>query len=148
MLFKVITAVFVKPGSPLPHPTPKPALTTANGGWGWGAWGAQSVERLPSGGHDLRVSGIEPRVGLHSWQHGESILFLSAPLPLVLCLSQDKYINLKNCNLLGHLGGSVVKRRTSAQVMISQFTGSSPASGSVLTAWSLEPVPDSVSPSL
>ena len=36
---------------------------------------------------------------------------------------------------------------TSAQVTISQFMGSSPASGSVLTAQSLEPVSDSVSPS-
>ena len=41
-----------------------------------------------------------------------------------------------------------VKRPTSAQVMISQFVGSSPTSGSVLTAQSLEPAWDSVSPSL
>ena len=41
-----------------------------------------------------------------------------------------------------------VKRPTSAQVMISRFVGSSPTSGSVLTAQSLEPVSDSVSPSL
>ena len=41
-----------------------------------------------------------------------------------------------------------VKRPTSAQVMISRSVGSSPASGSVLTARSLEPVSDSVSPSL
>ena len=32
-----------------------------------------------------------------------------------------------------------VERPTSAQVMISQFVGSSPALGSVLSAWSLEP---------
>ena len=37
---------------------------------------------------------------------------------------------------------------TSAQVTISPSVGSSPASGSVLTAQSLEPVADSVSPSL
>ena len=41
-----------------------------------------------------------------------------------------------------------VKRLTSAQVMNSQFVGLSPASGSVLTAQSLEPALDSVSPSL
>ena len=41
-----------------------------------------------------------------------------------------------------------VKRPTLAQVMISRSVGSSPASGSVLTAQSLEPVSDSVSPSL
>ena len=41
-----------------------------------------------------------------------------------------------------------VKRPTSAQVMISWFVGSSPTSGSVLTAQGLEPASDSVSPSL
>ena len=40
-----------------------------------------------------------------------------------------------------------VKRPTSAQVMIPWSMGSSPASGSVLTAQNLEPVSDSVSPS-
>ena len=38
-----------------------------------------------------------------------------------------------------------VKRPTWAQVMISQFMGLSPVSGSVLTAQSLEPALDSVS---
>ena len=41
-----------------------------------------------------------------------------------------------------------VKHPTSAQVMISWFVSLSPASGSVLTAQSPEPVSDSVSPSL
>ena len=41
-----------------------------------------------------------------------------------------------------------VERPTSAQVTISRSVGSSPASGSVLTARSLEPAWDSVSPSL
>ena len=41
-----------------------------------------------------------------------------------------------------------VKHLTSAQVMVSRFVGSSPVSGSVLTAQSLEPDSDSVSPSL
>ena len=40
-----------------------------------------------------------------------------------------------------------VKLPTSAQVMISRFLGSSPVSGSVLTAQSLKPDSDSVSPS-
>ena len=40
------------------------------------------------------------------------------------------------------------RRPTSAQVMISQSVSSSPTSGSVLTAQSLEPASDSVSPSL
>ena len=50
------------------------------------------------------------------------------------------------------LGGAwvaqLVKRPTLTQVMISQFMGSSPALGSVLTSQSLEPASDSVSPSL
>ena len=41
-----------------------------------------------------------------------------------------------------------VGRPTSAQAMISRSVSSSPASGSVLTAQRLEPVSDSVSPSL
>ena len=41
-----------------------------------------------------------------------------------------------------------VKHPTPAQAMISQSVGSSPASGSALTAQSLEPALDSVSPSL
>ena len=41
-----------------------------------------------------------------------------------------------------------VKHPTSAQVMISRSVSSSPASGFVLTAQSLEPASDSVSPSL
>ena len=41
-----------------------------------------------------------------------------------------------------------VERPTSAQVMISWFMSLSPTSGSVLTPQSLEPVSDSVSPSL
>ena len=39
-----------------------------------------------------------------------------------------------------------VKRLTSAEVMISQSVSSSPVSGSVLTAQSLEPASDSMSP--
>ena len=41
-----------------------------------------------------------------------------------------------------------IKRPTSAQVMILRFMSSSPALGSALTAQSLEPASDSVSPSL
>ena len=41
-----------------------------------------------------------------------------------------------------------VERLTSAQVMISWSVSSSPASGSVWTAQSLEPASDSVSPTL
>ena len=41
-----------------------------------------------------------------------------------------------------------VKHPSSAQVMISQFAGSSPALGSVVTAQSLEPASDFVFPFL
>ena len=40
-----------------------------------------------------------------------------------------------------------VEHPTSAQVMISQFVGLSPESGSVLAAQGLEPASDSMSPS-
>ena len=56
--------------------------------------------------------------------------------------------NFKIQNLHGTWVAQSVKRQTSAQVMISWFVVSSPASGSVLTARSLEPASDSVSPSL
>ena len=42
----------------------------------------------------------------------------------------------------------LVEHPNSAQVMVSQFMSSDPASGSVLTAQSLEPASDSVSPCL
>ena len=65
----------------------------------------------------------------------------SAPPLLVLCLSK---INKNR----GTWVAQSVGRPTSAQVMISQSVSSSPASGSALTAQSLEPALDSVSPSL
>ena len=46
---------------------------------------------------------------------------------------------LQTLNFRGSWEAQSVKRPTSAQVMISQFMGASPTSGSVLTAWSLEP---------
>ena len=48
----------------------------------------------------------------------------------------------------GHLVAQLVERPTVAQVMISGFMSLSPAWGSVLTAQSLEPALDSMSPSL
>ena len=78
----------------------------------------------------------------------------SAPPPLTLCLSfslKKKY-TLKKKKKLHQLWDTwvtqSVKRPTPAQVMISWFVGLSPASGSVLTAQSLEPASDSVSSSL
>ena len=48
----------------------------------------------------------------------------------------------------GGLSWLSIRLLISAQVTISRFTSSSPASGSVLTVWSLEPASDSVSHSL
>ena len=60
-----------------------------------------------------------------------------------------QYTHHKNINeQWGAWVAQSVEHPTSAQVMISRFVSSSPASGSVLTAQSLEPASDSVSPSL
>ena len=51
-------------------------------------------------------------------------------------------------NSRGTWGAQSVKHPTLAQVTISELVSSSPALGSVLTAQSLEPASDSVSPFL
>ena len=65
-------------------------------------------------------------------------------------LASQKSIKSYSLYLSPNVGGSwvaqSVKPPTSAQVMISWFKGLSLTSGSVLTAWSLEPASDSVSP--
>ena len=68
-------------------------------------------------------------------------------------LSSDTFIFLSGNTLFKtHLRGAwvaqSVERPTSAQVTISHSVGPSPAPGSVLTAQSLEPASDSVSPPL
>ena len=60
----------------------------------------------------------------------------------------DSLLYLNAFDYRGAWVAQSVKHPTSAQVTISRFVGSSPASGSVLTAQSLEPASDSVSPSL
>ena len=57
-------------------------------------------------------------------------------------------MTLKTSRYWGAWVAQSVQCLTSAQVMISPSVGLSPASGSVLTAQSLEPASDSVSPSL
>ena len=56
--------------------------------------------------------------------------------------------SLKTSGFQGTMGSQSVKSLISAQVMISLFPSSSPSLGSVLTAQSLEPALESVSPSL
>ena len=67
---------------------------------------------------------------------------LSDPPPLALSLSKSRNKHR------GAWVAQLVELPTSAQVMISQSVGLCPTSGSVLTAWSLEPASDSVSFSL
>ena len=62
--------------------------------------------------------------------------------------TQHGEIYVFKCPFWGAWVAQSVKHLTSAQVMISWFVSSSPTWGSVLTAQSLEPVSDSVSPSL
>ena len=59
-----------------------------------------------------------------------------------------QFSHLKSQTKGGAWVAQSVKRPTSAQVMISPSVSSSPVSGSVLTAQNLQPVSDSVSPSL
>ena len=62
---------------------------------------------------------------------------------------QTEILELKSTAWAGASGGAQsVKHLISAQVIISRLMGSSPVSGSVLTAQSLEAASDSVSPSL
>ena len=97
---------------------------------------SQSVSSSPTSGSVLTARSLEPALDSVSPS-------LSAPPPLALYFSLSK-IN----KTWGSWVAQSAKRRTSAQVMISQFMSSRPASGSVLTARSLEPALDSVSPSL
>ena len=62
-------------------------------------------------------------------------------------ISLRDFLFLK-CYFRGACVAQSAERLTLAQVMISQSMSLCPASGSVLTAQSLEPVSDSVSPSL
>ena len=64
----------------------------------------------------------------------------------VLGLRSKQVLKTREINDRGAWGAQSVKRPTSAQVMISWLVSSSPASGSVLTAQSLEPASGSVSP--
>ena len=73
----------------------------------------------------------------------DSYHHLERPWSLILsCVSGVSYA------LWGTWVAQSVEGPTSAQVLITQFVSSSPAPGSVLTAQSLEPTSDSVSPPL
>ena len=76
------------------------------------------------------------------------VISLSLSMPRLCNPSFQNKQKLKAVMFRGAWVAQSVKWPTSAQVMISRSVSSSPASGSVLTAQSLEPVSDSVSPSL
>ena len=95
---------------------------------------SRSVGSSPASGSGLMTQSLEPA----SVSVSPS---LSAPPPFMLCLS-------KTNKSWGAWVAQSVKRPTSAQVTISRSVGLSPASGSVLTAQSLEPASNSVSPSV
>ena len=83
-----------------------------------------------------------------SWsqQHMSSGKVPSASSAPLAHLSRSRDLSAK-VNAQGARGAQSVGRPTSAQVMISWLVGSSPASGSVLTARSPESASDAVSPS-
>ena len=86
---------------------------------------------------------LKIHVGFWFWDKRWLISPGSSPLNIT--------IQLGNNSIGNHRGAWVaqwVKRPTSAQIMISWFVSSSPVSGSLLSAQSLEPVSESVSPSL
>ena len=68
------------------------------------------------------------------------------------CLLLDIFLGMDMsqiiCSFFGAWVAQLVKHLTLSQVMISRFMSSRPTLGSVLTAQSLEPASDSVSPSL
>ena len=86
-------------------------------------------------------------LGCFPGAHLRSIL-AALHLPWKQGMSDDFRTGFKSPLPRGAWVACSVKRPTSAQVMISPSVNSSPASGSVLTARSLEPVSDAVSPSL
>ena len=98
-----------------------------------------------SPGHDLTLPGIEPPLRLPCWvwsclRFSFSFFLCSSPCVLACSLFKNRQ--------RGAWVTQSVKRLTLAQVTILQFVSSSPASGSLLTAQSLERASDSVSPSL
>ena len=82
-----------------------------------------------------------PCTAMTAWLLEAAYFFLKSISTLLLLLNKILYY-------WGAWVAQSVERPTSAQIMISRFLSSSPASGSVLTAQSLEPAWDSVSPLL
>ena len=95
-----------------------------------------------------RFVGSSPTLGSMLTAQSLELAWDSVCPSLSLPLPHSHSICLSIINIRAAWVAQLVERPTSAQVMISQLVGLSPASGSVLTAQSLEPVSDSMSPSL
>ena len=80
--------------------------------------------------------------------HKFDVLFSLSQNIFVICFIISYLIHPLFKSLLGAWVAQSIRHPTLAQVMISLFMGSSPVSGCVPTAQSLEPATDSVSPSL
>ena len=92
---------------------------------------------LPYTAHNLSL----PKINI---KKNFLMTFWTAPLQILV---KKKKITSNHIYILwGTWAAQSVKPPSSLQVMISQFVGSSPISGSVLTAQSLEPASHSVSP--
>ena len=97
-------------------------------------------------GSRLRAVSTEPDVGLELMSH-EIMTWAKVGHWTDWVIQVPRTVPILNISYLrGAWVAQSVKRPTLAQVMISGFVSSSPASGSVLTAQSLEPVSESVSP--
>ena len=107
---------------------------------------SQSVSSSPASGSVLTAQSLEPASDSVSLSPFLPTRALS--LSLSLSLSFKNKQKFKNNTKRGVWVAQSVKCPTSAPVMISWFMSLSPVSGSMLTARSLEPASDSVSPSL
>ena len=118
-----------------------------------GSWVAHSIKNLTSAQVTIsRLVGLNSASGsvltARSLEPGACFRFC---VSLSLYSSHTHALFLSVSKISKHWGAWVaesIKCLTLAQIMILQFVSSSPASGSVLTAQSLEPASDSVSPSL
>ena len=115
-----------------------------------GAWVAQLVERPTSAQVTILQSvssSLTSGSALTVWSL-LGILSVSLSLSLSLCPSPAPTVSvsLKINNIRGAWVAQSVEHPMSAQITISQFVSSRPASSSVPIAQSLEPASDSVSP--
>ena len=95
------------------------------------------------------IKTLEEKTGSNLFDLGHSNFLLDmCPKAMETKAKMNYWDLIKIKSFWGAWVAQSVERPTSAQVMISQSVSLSPASGSGLTAQSLEPVSDSVSPSL